>query len=389
MTQNSLLITLLMVMLCIVPRSGAQSQTKALVSGISVDKFAKLAGQDVLIYTLRNSKGIELRVMNYGGIIISLNVPDREGRSADIVLGFDNFEGYEGNSPYFGAIIGRYANRIANGEFSLEGNKYKLAKNNGTNSLHGGTKGFDKVLWRSETIESEHSRGIAFTYVSKNGEEGYPGTLKTTVVYTLTDNNELILEYQAITDKASPVNLSQHSYFNLAGEGSKDVLSHVLTINADRFTPVDKTLIPTGELRTVRQTPFDFTKPTAMGAHVDENEEQLTIAGGYDHNFVINKSGLEPSLAARVYEPASGRVIEVYTDQPGLQFYSGNFLDGSIKGKHGHRYGRRSGFCLEAQHFPDSPNHPNFPSTILKPGEVFRSKTIYKFPAPTQAPRNQ
>ena len=357
-----------------------QSESKQSTPGITEERFGQLAdGREVLIYTFQNSRNIKMRVMNYGAIIVSLETPDYQGKSADIVLGFDNLRGYQANKPYLGAVIGRYANRIAHGEFTLNGTKYKLARNNGTNSLHGGVQGFDKVLWHSEPFEAPHARGVSFTYTSKDGEEGYPGSLQTKVTYTLNDEDELIIEYQATTDKATPINLTQHSYFNLAGEGAKDVLQHVAMINADRFTVIDKDLIPTGELREVKRTPLDFTKPVAIGVHIDQKYDQLQFAGGYDHNFVLNKNGPEPSFAARVTEPTSGRVVEVYTDQPGMQLYSGNFLDGTITGKHGHAYGRRSGFCLETQHFADSPNHPDFPSTILKPGETFHSKTIYKF----------
>jgi aldose 1-epimerase len=359
-----------------------QSESKKSTPRIIEERFGQLAdGREVLIYTVENSRRIRMRVMNYGAIIVSLETLDRRGQSADIVLGFDNLQGYQGNKPYFGAVIGRYANRIAHGEFTLDGIKYKLAQNNGTNSLHGGTQGFDKVLWHSEPFEDPHARGITFTYTSKDGEEEYPGSLKTRVTYTLNDEDELIIEYEATTDKATPVNLTQHAYFNLTGEGSKDVLQHVVKINADRFTPVDRDLIPTGELRSLERTPLDFTKTVAIGEHIDEKYEQLQFAGGYDHNFVLIKNGTEPSFAARVTEPTSGRVVEVYTDQPGMQLYSGNFLDGTIIGKHGHAYGRRSAFCLETQHFADSPNHPNFPSTILRPGGTFHSKTIYKFSA--------
>jgi len=317
--------------------------------------------------------------MNYGGIILSIRVPDRKGQFADIVLGHETLEGYIPNPPYLGAIVGRYANRIANGKFTLEGKTYTLAQNNGTNSLHGGLKGFDKVLWDGEPLKG--ATGVAFTYVSKDGEEGYPGNLKVKVTYTLTDANKLILNYEATTDKATPINLSQHSYFNLAGEGNGDILNHEVMINADRFTPVDKNLIPTGELRAVKGTPLDFTTQTRVGARIDDSYDQMLLAGGYDHNFVLNSKPKENGLvlAARVYEPTSGRVLEVSTTQPAVQFYTGNFLDGSVTGKQGHVYKRRYGLCLETQHYPDSPNHPDFPTTILKPGETFRSKTVFKF----------
>jgi len=336
-------------------------------------------GRPVDLYTFTNSNGLEVRAMTYGGIIVSLRVPDKNGKLADIVLGHDNVDGYLVNPPYFGAIVGRYANRIANGTFTLDGMKYVLAKNDGPNSLHGGVNGFNKVIWEANEIKSQKGVGVAFTYLSKDGEEGYPGNLKVKVSYTLTDDNQLVVDYEATTDKATPLNISQHSYFNLAGEGNGDILGHELTLNADRFTPVDKTLIPTGELRPVKGTPLDFTKSTAIGARIEDNYEQLVVGHGYDHNFVINRKGNGLMLAARVHEPKTGRVLEVSTTEPGVQFYSGNFLDGTITGKQGHVYKKRYGFCLETQHFPDSPNHPDFPSTILRPGTTFHSQTIFKF----------
>ena len=331
------------------------------------------------MYTLTNSHGLEVKVMNYGAIIVSIRVPDRKGQFADIALGHDTLEGYVPNPPYLGAVVGRYANRIANGTFTLDGKKYQLPINNGTNTLHGGLKGFDKVVWEGEPLSGK--TGVALTYLSKDGEEGFPGNLKVQVTYTLADANELVVDYEATTDKATPINLSQHSYFNLAGEGNGDVLNHEVMINADRFTPVDKNLIPTGELRPVKGTPLDFTTSTRVGARIDDNYEQLVLARGYDHNFVINRRGNGLIFAARVYEPTSGRVLEVSTTQPGVHFYTGNFLDGTITGKNGHVYQRRYGFCLETQHFPDSPNRPEFPTTILRPGETFRSKTVFKFSA--------
>jgi aldose 1-epimerase len=338
-------------------------------------------GKAVEVYTLKNANGVEARVTNYGGIILSLKVPDRTGQMADVVLGFDSLSSYEKDSPYFGALIGRYGNRIAKGHFTLDGKEYTLALNNGQNSLHGGLKGFDKVVWTAEPFDSTGRRGLVFTYTSANGEEGYPGTLQARVTYTLTDDNELIFDYHATTDQATPVNLTQHSYFNLKGAGNGDILDHVVTINADRFTPVDSTLIPTGELRSVEGTPFDFRTPTAIGARIEQQDQQLLFGHGYDHNYVLNKpdSASGPTFAARVVEPASGRVMEVSTTEPGLQFYSGNFLDGSLTGKGGHVYGHRSGFAMETQHFPDSPNQAAFPTTILRPGEEYNSRTIYKF----------
>lgn len=320
--------------------------------------------------------------MNYGGIILSIRVPDRKGEFADVVLGHDSLEGYTPNPPYFGAIVGRYANRIANGTFTLDGKTYTLPKNDGPNTLHGGTtRTFDRVVWDAEPLKGK--TGVAFSYLSKDGDDGFPGNLKMKVTYTLTDGNALIIDYEATTDKATPINVSQHSYFNLKGEGNGDILDHEIMINADRFTPVDKNLIPTGELRPVKGTQFDFTTPTKIGARINDNYEQLVLGHGYDHNFVINshpeQSGLK--LAARVHEPTSGRTLEVWTTQPGVQFYTGNFLDGKVVGKNGHAYQRRNGFCLETQHFPDSPNHPDFPSTILKPGETFHQTAVFKFSA--------
>lgn len=348
---------------------------------IKKQAFGTVPEGRVDLYTMTNSRGMEVRAMNYGGIIVSLRVPDKKGVLADVVLGFDTLDAYLNNKPYFGAIIGRYANRIANGKFTLNGAGYRLARNNGMNSLHGGLKGFDKVLWRGEQFENNQGIGVVFTYTSKNGEEGYPGNLKAKVTYTLTDQSELQIEYQATTDEATPVNLTNHSYFNLVSEGNGDILKHNLILNADRFTPVDSTLIPAGELRAVAGTPFDFTKPTAIGARIDTNNEQLAIAHGYDHNFVLSRKGSGLELAGRVHEPQTGRALEVYTTEPGVQFYTGNFLDGTITGKHGHAYNKHAGLCLETQHFPDSPNHSNFPWTILKPEQTYHSRTVYKFSA--------
>jgi len=348
---------------------------------IKKQAFGTVPEGRVDLYTMTNSRGMEVRAMNYGGIIVSLRVPDKKGVLADVVLGFDTLDAYLNNKPYFGAIIGRYANRIANGKFTLNGAEYRLARNNGMNSLHGGLKGFDKVLWRGEQFENNQGIGVVFTYTSKNGEEGYPGNLKAKVTYTLTDQSELQIEYQATTDEATPVNLTNHSYFNLASEGNGDILKHNLILNADRFTPVDSTLIPAGELRSVAGTPFDFTKPTAIGARIDTNNEQLAIAHGYDHNFVLSRKGSGLELAGRVHEQQTGRALEVYTTEPGVQFYTGNVLDGTITGKHGHAYNKHAGLCLETQHFPDSPNHSNFPWTILKPEQTYNSRTVYKFSA--------
>jgi aldose 1-epimerase len=324
---------------------------------------------------------MEVRAMTYGGIIVSIRVPDKNGKIADVVLGHEKLEGYLPNPPYLGAIVGRYANRIANGAFTLDGAKYTLPKNDGPNTLHGGLSGFNQKVWEGKEFKNAKGVGVAFTYLSKDGEEGFPGNLNAKVSYTLTNENQLILDYEATSDKATPINLSQHSYFNLAGEGNDDILKHQIMLNADRFTPVDKTLIPTGELRVVQGTPLDFNTPTAIGARIDDQYEQLVLGHGYDHNFVLNRPNEDGglTLAARVHEPTSGRVLEVSTTEPAVQFYSGNFLDGSIVGKNGHVYKKRYGFCLETQHYPDSPNHPDFPSTILKPGKTFHSETIFKF----------
>lgn len=342
--------------------------------------FGKMpGGEEVSLYTLKNSKGMEAAITNYGGIVVSLKVPGRGGAASDVVLGFDSLDGYLKEHPYFGAIIGRYGNRIAKGLFTLNGAQYKLARNNGENSLHGGLKGFDKQLWTGKEGSSADGPSVELTYVSKDGEEGYPGTLSAKVVYTLTEANELRIDYTATTDKDTVVNLTNHSYFNLAGQGDGTILGHELMLAADRFTPVDSGLIPTGELRPVEGTPFDFRKPTAIGARIEQDDEQLKLGKGYDHNFVLASGGGALALAARVTEPKSGRVMEVLTTEPGIQFYTGNFLDGSVTGKGGKAYAHRYGFCLETQHFPDSPNQPKFPSTVLKPGAEYRTSTVYRF----------
>jgi aldose 1-epimerase len=329
------------------------------------------------LYTLTNAQGIEVRIATLGATIVSIKTPDRKGQFADVVLGFDDMAGYRGNAPFFGVVVGRYGNRIAKGRFTLDGTTYTLATNNGPNHLHGGNRGFDKVVWTAKAVERPDGPAVQLDYLSKDGEEGYPGNLSATVVYTLTDKNELRMEYTATTDKKTVVNLTNHSYFNLAGTG--DILSHEVTINADRFTPVDATLIPTGELRPVAGTPFDFTKATPIGARIDQDDEQLKFGGGYDHNFVLNGTGSGFTLAARVVEPVSGRSLEVRTTEPGVQFYTGNFLDGTLRGKGGVMYGRRSGFCLETQHFPDSPNQPSFPSTVLEPNQRYATATVFAF----------
>ena len=331
-------------------------------------------GREVRLFTLRNDSGLEMKVINYGGIITELNLPDRDGRLRDVVLGMDNFDGYLHRSRYFGSLIGRHGNRIKDGRFVLNGVEFKLPINNGRNHLHGGFKGFDKVLWDAAEI----GEGVQLTYRSWDGEEGYPGNLEATVTYSLNDANEVRIEYLARTDADTIVNLTNHSYFNLAGEGT--ILDHQLTINADAFTPDDETLIPTGEIRCVKNTPMDFKCRVPIGAHINDDDQQLHFAGGgYDHNFVLNTPHDLSRVAARVHDPKSGRTMEVFTTEPGLQFYSGNFLNGSIVGKGGRAYEKHAGFCLETQHFPDSPNHPNFPSTVLRPGQEYRHTTIYRF----------
>ena len=362
----------------------SQSGSPATRSGVESAPFGTLAsGQTAQLFTLRNAHGIEVRFTNYGGIITSLKTPDRAGHFSDIVLGYDNLAAYVANSPYFGAIVGRYANRIARGHFTLDGAAYTLAVNNGPNSLHGGLRGFDKVVWNARPFQTQEGQGVTLDYTSPSGEEGYPGTLHAVVTYTLTADDRLIVDYQATTDKATPINLSQHSYWNLAGNASRDILGHMLTINADATTPVDSTLITTGEIAPVEGTPFDFRTPTAIGARVDQRQDaQIRYGNGYDHNWVLNRGGAASDalvLAARVVEPSSGRTMEISTSEPGLQFYSGNFLDGTITGKGGAVYRFRYGMALETQHYPDSPNHPNFPSTVLRPGQQYRSRTVFKF----------
>ena len=331
-------------------------------------------GAPVEQYTLTNANGLFLSVINYGAIITEMHVPDRDGKLGDVVLGFDHLGEYLVKSPYFGAIIGRVGNRIARGKFTLDGKTYTLAVNNGANHLHGGLKGFDKVLWAAEPLNVPDGAAVQFRYTSRDGEEGYPGTLKVKATYTLTNTNELRFDYEATTDHDTPVNLTNHSYWNLAGKG--DVLGHVLMLNAPDYTPVDDGLIPTGKIEPVAGTPMDFTKPKPIGRDLAQLKDDPQ---GYDHNFVLRQGGHGLSLAARVYEPVSGRVMTVFTDQPGVQFYTGNFLDGSLVGKNGAAYRQHAALCLETQHFPDSVNHPNFPSTILHPGETYRTTTIYRF----------
>jgi len=344
------------------------------------EPFGKTAdGTAVDLYTLQNKNGAEVKLPPFGGIVESLKVPDRAGKFDDVVLGFDSLDGYLGTHPYFGALVGRYGNRIAKGRFTLNGVEYKLACNDGANTLHGGIKGFDKAVWAAREITVGGSPALELTYVSKDGEEGYPGNLTTTVTYSLSDKNELRIEYRATTDKDTVLNLTNHTYFNLAGQGQGDILSHVMMIRAGRFTPVDAGLIPTGELRGVEGTPLDFRTPTAIGARIEAKDEQMVRGKGYDHNFVLDGPAGSLSLAAKVTEPKSGRVMEVLTTQPGVQFYTGNFLDGTLRGKGGKAYAHRFGFCLETQHFPDSPNQSAFPSAVLKPGSEYRETTVYRF----------
>ena len=366
---------------CVAVAMTAAHASSAPGPGVSRAPFGTLSdGAAVEVFTITNGAGVEVRAMTYGGIILSLRVPDRQGRLDDVVLGYQTAAEYEkDNSPYFGGIIGRYGNRIAKGRFALEGRTVALATNNGPNHLHGGVKGFDKVLWKGEPFQKGQAAGVVFTRTSPDGEEGYPGTLAVRVTYTLNDRNELSVDYHATTDKATIVNLTQHSYFNLAGQGARDILDHRLQINADRYTPVDATLIPTGELARVEGSPFDFRKPSPIGARIDADHPQIKVGPGYDHNWVLNRTGSGLELAARVAEPTTGRTLTITTTEPGLQFYAGNFLDGSITGKQDRVYRRRFGFCLETQHFPDSPNRDNFPSTVLRPGEVYASRTVFAF----------
>jgi aldose 1-epimerase len=353
------------------------ADTKA---GLTKTAFGKTTdGQPIDLYTLTNSHGMQATITNYGGTVVSLLTPDRAGHMDDVVLGFDRLEGYLQPEPFFGAIIGRYGNRIGHAMFKLGDKEYRLAKNDGDNTLHGGTQGFDKRVWTALDL-SKVGPALELKYTSKDGEEGFPGNLSVTVIYMLTETNELWIEYSAATDRTTVLNLTNHSYFNLAGQGNGEILKHQITINADRFTPVDAGLIPTGELQKVEGTPFDLRQATEIGAHINDDDEQLKLGKGYDHNFVLNRrSGDALTLAARVTEPGSGRVMEVLTSEPGVQFYTGNFLDGTLHGKGGKVYGRRYGLCLETQLFPDSPNKPAFPTTELKPGQKYTSTTVYRF----------
>lgn len=365
----------LLLVLCFVLGVLSSCQKTSFSQSVKKDLLGEVDGREIDIYTLTNSNGVRARIMNYGAILFSLEVPDRDGDIEDVTLGYATLDEYVKNRKYFGATIGRYGNRIAKGKFTLDGKEYTLATNNGENHLHGGIKGFNKVVWDSEIVRSNDSIGVKLTYLSTDGEEGYPGNLTTTVIYTLTDENELRIDYEAQTDKSTPVNLTHHSFWNLAGNSKRDILGHELMLNADRYLPVDSGLIPTGEIRAVKDSPMDFTKAMPIGSRIG------MVPGGYDHNYVLNcqTHRKELLLAARAYEPDSGRVMEVYTTEPGIQFYSGNFFDGTITGKDDKVYDKHDAFCLETQHFPDSPNQSDFPSTILGPGQTYKHVCVYKF----------
>jgi aldose 1-epimerase len=364
------------------------TKTAAVAHAKGVDSVSRASfgtapdGTPVEVFTLTNANGLEARILSYGGIVQSLKTPDKTGKMDDVVLGFDDLAGYVKSSPYFGAIVGRYGNRIARGRFTLDGKTYKLAINNAPNSLHGGIKGFDKVVWHAEPFKSDSGVGVVLTHTSPDGDEGFPGTLNAKVTYTLTDQNELAIDYEATTDKPTPVNLTNHTYWNLAGDGKRDILGHVLAIPASGIVAVDSTLIPTGEILKVARTPFDFRAPTPIGARIDSSHIQLRYGRGYDHTFVLDRDD-QTSLvrAAHVTEPTTGRTLDIYTTEPGVQFYTGNFLDGSAVGKSGHVYKYRYGLALETHHFPDSPNQPSFPPVILRPGQVYRTKTVFKLGA--------
>ena len=370
--SRSLLVAVLLVSSAVVALAQAS---------VTKQTFGKTsAGETVDLYTLKNTNGMETKITNYGGIVVSLTAPDRNGKFADVVLGFNDLESYlTKNDPYMGAIIGRYGNRIAKGRFKLNGVEYKLAVNNGENHLHGGIKGFDKVIWTGRELRTKAGPAVVLTYLSKDGEEGYPGNLRVRVVYTLTNRNELKIEYSATSDKDTVTNLTHHSYFNLAGEGNGDILNHQVIIDANRFVPTDAGSIPTGELKAVAGTPFDFLNATAIGDRINQDDQQLKFGNGYDHTWVINGRAGTLRRAAMVFEQTSGRGMQVFTTEPGVQFYTGNFLNGTLTGKSGNPYPRRSGFCLETQHYPDSPNQPSFPTTKLKRGTTYRSTTIYRF----------
>ena len=354
-------------------------QMEKMVSITSSDFGTTAAGEKVTKYFLENKDGIQVDIITYGGRITSLRTPDKNGTMKNVVLGFDSIEQYEKDNPFFGALIGRYGNRIAKGKFSLDGTEYTLAQNNGANSLHGGVQGFDKKVWEAKTEEGDDSVKLILTYLSPDMEEGFPGNLSTTVTYTLNKDNTLDVLYEAETDKTTVVNLTQHAYFNLSGDFSNLILDHMVEIDADAFLPVDSGLIPTGELRAVEGTPFDFREAKLIGKDIDADNEQIKLGGGYDHCWVLNKQDIGYRSVATAYHPETGRSLEVLTDEPGIQFYTGNFLDGTLPAPNGGTYAKRSGFCLETQHYPDSPNQPKFPSVNLKPGEIYSTKTTFKF----------
>lgn len=365
---------------CQNPKGNDQTETSSTAdSEVRKSFFGMFNGREVFSYTLFNDKGTEVTVINYGGIITSLKTKSREGKSEDIVLGYDSLSHYVRSSPYFGAIVGRYGNRIANGKFSLNGKFYSLAQNNNGQHLHGGVKGFDKVYWDIQAEPVSDGMALKLSYVSPDGEEGYPGKLETEVIYHLTSSNELKIRYKAISDSPTIVNLTQHSYFNLSGDATQTILQHTLTIPADKFVPVNEVLIPTGKLQSVSHTPFDFRNATPIGARIGENDEQLNVGKGYDHCWVLNDTSKKLHPAATLYDPGSGRLLEVFTTEPGIQFYSGNFLDATLIGKNGVTYRHRTGLCLETEHYPDSPNQPSFPAVILNPGELYETTTVYKF----------
>jgi aldose 1-epimerase len=372
---NFLIVILSGVILILI--TSCKSESKMKYTPLDKSKFeTTLNGKKVDLFNLENKNGLMAQITNYGGRIAALWVPDKDGNFRDIVTGYDSIDGFINNTNYFNGIIGRYGNRIAKGKFTLNGKEYTLAINNPPNALHGGLVGFDHVVWN---VEKNTKDSLVLTYVSPDGEEGFPGNLSVRVTYSLNDSNEFRIDYHAVTDAPTVINLTNHAYFNLAGHGNGDILGHILTINADKFTPVDSTLIPTGVIEDVTGTPFDFRTPTAIGDRINSDDQQIKFGMGYDHNWVLNKTGNEMSLAARVEEPVSGRIMEIYTKEPGIQFYTGNFLDGTITGKDSTIYNYRQAFCLETQHFPDSPNHENFPSTVLNPGEIYQTSTIHKF----------
>jgi aldose 1-epimerase len=382
-TRFSLVLILVVFMISCSPQSEKNSQNASAgdssAKGISVAAFDTLTdGTPISLYTMTNGKGATMKVMNYGGIIVSLEVPDRNGNPLDVILGFDSLRAYEKRNPFFGALVGRYGNRIGKGKFVLDGKEYDLVKNNNGNHLHGGTKGFDKVVWKVDEIAAEDGVAIRLSYLSKDMEEGYPGNLNVEVMYTLTTDNTVRFDYKATTDKKTIINLTQHTYFNLNG-CKRDVLDHEISLNADKFVPVDEGLIPTGELRPVEDTPFDFRTPVKIGERINDKDQQLQFGKGYDHCWVINGSGMR--VAAEVYDSTSGIEMTVATTEPGVQFYTGNFLDGTLTGKNGVVYNQRMGFCLETEHFPDSPNQKQFPSVILNPGDTYSSQTSYQFEA--------